>query len=74
MAGIGFELRRIFGKKTLVANTFGVIYASLTTVGPSIVFLMLLFSLRQMMFNFGMGEKDSMFFTFSFTYIFLLAI
>ncbi|NLB21309.1 MAG: exopolysaccharide Pel transporter PelG [Clostridium sp.] len=74
MAGIGFELRRIFGKKTLVANTFGVIYASLTTVGPSIVFLMLLFSLRQMMFNFGIGEIDSMFFTFSFTYIFLLAI
>lgn len=74
MAGIGFELRKIFGKKTLMSSTWGVLYASLTTVGPSIMFIFLLFTLRYIMRYYHASELETMFFTASFTYIFLLAI
>ena len=74
MAGIGFELRRIFGKKTLAASTWGVIYASLTTVGPSIIFIVLLFALRYLMERFHASELENLFFVSSFTYLFLFAI
>ena len=74
MAGIGFELRRIFGKKTLASNVMGVIYASLTTIGPSLVFILLMVVMRLAMIHFGLGEKEELFFVSSFTYIFMLAI
>ena len=74
MAGIGFELRKIFGKKTLLSSTMGVLYASITTIGPSLVFVLLLGVLQFVMVHWGMGEKDALFFTSSFTYVFMLAI
>ena len=74
MAGIGFELRRIFGKKTLASSAWGVVYASMSTVGSSLVFIILLFVLRGLMSFFRVSELESLFFTFSFTYIFLIAI
>lgn len=74
MAGIGFELRKIFGKKTLFSNTWGVIYATMTTVGPSIMFLLLLFSIRIVMNRYHATELEMNFFTASFTYVFMLAI
>lgn len=74
MAGIGFELRKIFGKKTLVSNTWGVIYASMTSIGPSLMFLLLLFSLRFLMRYFHATELETLFFTGAFTYACLVAI
>ncbi|MDD6290402.1 MAG: exopolysaccharide Pel transporter PelG [Lachnospiraceae bacterium] len=74
MAGIGFELRKIFGKKTLMSGTWGVVYASMTTIGPSIMFILLLFMLRALMRWYHAGEQEMLFFTASFTYVFLLAI
>ena len=74
MAGIGFELRKIFGKKTLVSNTWGVIYASMTSIGPSLMFILLLFSLRFLMGYYHATELETIFFTGAFTYAFLVAI
>ena len=37
MAGIGFELRKIYGRKTLVSGIWGSIYATMTAVGPSVL-------------------------------------
>jgi uncharacterized membrane protein len=74
MAGIGFELRRIFGKKTLASSTWGILYASMSTVGSSLVFIILLFVMRELLNYFRVSELESLFFTFSFTYVFLIAI
>lgn len=74
MAGIGFELRKIFGKKTLLSRTWGVIYASMVSVGSSLVFIILLFLVRFLMQYYHATELESLFFTSSFTYAFLVAI
>lgn len=74
MAGIGFELRKIFGKNTLMSRTWGIIYASLTSVGPSLMFIFLLFTLRLIMHRCYAAELEILFFTSSFTYAFLAAI
>lgn len=74
MAGIGFELRKIFGKKTLFSSIKGSIYAAMTTIGTSIVFIILLLSFNFIMDYFNAAEMEKMFFVSSFTYIFLIAI
>lgn len=74
MAGIGFELRKIYGRKTLVANITGSIYAAMTAVGPSIMAAILILSLKFLMDRAGISELESRFFISSFTYIFLVSI
>lgn len=74
MAGIGFELRKIFGKKTLLSHTYGILYASMVSVGPSLVFILLLFAIRYLLQRYFITELESLFFTSSFTYAFLVAI
>lgn len=74
MAGIGFELRKIFGKKTLISRSWGIIYASAVSIGPSLMFLVLLFSIRALMQRYHATELETLFFTASFTYAFLIAI
>lgn len=74
MAGIGFELRKIFGKKTLLSRTWVIIYASSVSIGPSLMFLILLFSIRALMLGYHATEMETLFFTASFTYAFLIAI
>lgn len=74
MAGIGFELRRIFGKKTLLSRARGVVYASMVSVGPSLIFIVMLLSIRSFMQYYGATELENLFYTASFTYAFLIAI
>lgn len=74
MAGIGFELRKIFGRRTLASQVWGSIYATMTTIGPSIIFILLLFAVRFALSYFRAGELQSMFFVSSFTYVFMTAI
>ena len=74
MAGIGFELRKTFGKKTLVSTVFGSLYAAFSTIGPTIIFIGLLFGLQYVLYNFNSSEMESLFFVASFTYLFLIAI
>ena len=49
MAGIGFELRKIYGRKTLVSNIWGTIYATMTSIGPSIMAAALILALKSVM-------------------------
>ena len=74
MAGIGFELRKIYGRKTLAADIIGSVYATMTAVGPSILTALLLIGLKFLMDRSDISELESRFFISSFTYIFLIAI
>lgn len=74
MAGIGFELRKIYGRKTLASNIWGTLYATMTSIGPSIVTAVLLLGLKFVMDQSGITELESRFFISSFTYVFLISI
>lgn len=74
MAGIGFELRKIYGRKTLASSIKGSIYATMTTMGPSVLFAVLLLTLRAILDYKNTEELENIFFISSFTYVFLTAI
>ena len=74
MAGIGFELRKIYGRKTLVSGIWGSIYATMTAVGPSVLVAVLILFLKYAMDRAGITELENRFFMSSFTYIFLVAV
>ena len=74
MAGIGFELRKIYGRKTLVSGIWGSIYATMTAIGPSVMAAVLFLSLKFLMDRADISELESRFFVSSFTYIFLISI
>lgn len=74
MAGIGFELRKIYGRKTLASNIWGSIYATMASVGPSALVAVLILLLKLVMDRSDVTELESRFFISSFTYIFLISI
>lgn len=49
MAGIGFELRKLFHKEGLINNVRAYAYSSLTTVGPMILCMLLIIGLQRVM-------------------------
>ena len=59
MAGIGFELKRIYGRKTLAANIWGTIYATMTTITPAIVSAVLLLLLKFLLDESGLTVLES---------------
>lgn len=73
MAGIGFELRKIVSKKTLLRSTACVLYSIFTTIGSTLVFILLLILVRLAMNYFGTTEVDKLYFTGTFTNVFLFA-
>lgn len=42
MAGIGFELRKIYKKKTLFSAVTGTLYATMVVMGPAVIFILAL--------------------------------
>lgn len=49
MAGIGFELRKLFREQGLINNVKAYAYSSLTTVGPMILCMVLIIALQRIM-------------------------
>ena len=74
MAGMGFELRKIITKKSQTAQTLRVLHSSLTTLGATLVFVVLLFALGRMINVMGADNVQEEFFFSSFIYISLLGI
>lgn len=74
MAGIGFELRKIYGRKTLVSGIWGSIYATMAAIGPSVLAAVLILALKFMMDRADIAELESRFFISSFTYVFMISI
>ena len=74
MAGIGFELKKIYGRKTLADNLWGTLYATMLTIGPTIISAMLMLSLNYLLSRSGLTVLGSRFFVASITYAFLSAL
>lgn len=74
MAGIGFELKKIYGRKTLTSSVMGTLYASFTTIGATVIFICLLLFAEYAMDIYEATEMERMFFISAFTYELLVAI
>lgn len=74
MAGIGFELRKLFRGNSLLSKIRGVLYASATTIGPLLIFLLLLLAVNLCIRFFGLDTADQLFFSSAFQYLFVLAV
>lgn len=73
MAGIGFELKKIYGRKTLAANLWGTIYATMATVGPAVLSAGLLILLQFFLAAMGMTLLEERFFVAATSYTFVIA-
>lgn len=73
MAGIGFELKKIYGRKTLVSYVWGTVYATMTTIGPALMSAVLMLILKLLLDRSQISAYDSRFFISSATYAFLIA-
>ena len=74
MAGIGFELKKIYGRKTLASNLWGTIYATMTTIGPTVLSAVLMLILNILLSRSGLTLLESRFFISSTTCAFLSAL
>lgn len=74
MAGMGFELKRIFTKKAQTAQSLRVLHSSLTTLGASLLFVVLLFVLAELLNRLSTSDTQKEFFFSSFIYISLVGI
>lgn len=73
MAGIGFELKKIYGRKTLAANLQGTIYATMTTIGPAVLSAVLILVLKFLLDQTGLTVLEERFFISTTTYAFVIA-
>ena len=74
MAGVGFKLNKIFEKKTIATGTLGVLSSSLSVIGPTFFFLIVMFSINGLLGIWQASSEDISFFVTSFTNISLVAI
>jgi uncharacterized membrane protein len=74
MAGIGFELRKIFRKTTITSRIRGIIFATMTTIGPTIIFLAMLIGINMTLDTLNVLETRQIFFSSATLYIFLFSI
>lgn len=73
MAGIGFELKKIYGRKTLAANLGGSIYATMSTIGPAVLSMALILVLKFLLDQAGLTVLEERFYISATTYAFVIA-
>ncbi|MEI6131942.1 MAG: exopolysaccharide Pel transporter PelG [Bacillota bacterium] len=74
MAGIGFELRKVFSKQSVFSKVKGIVFATMTTIGPTIIFLILLLGIHFAIDRLGVSEIDRNVFSSALLYVFISAI
>jgi uncharacterized membrane protein len=74
MAGIGFELRKLFQEQGLINNAKAYAYSSLTTVGPMVLCMFLSITLQWMMRRFDTSYVESELYVATLTYGFVFSI
>lgn len=74
MAGIGFELKKIYGRNTLASNLWGTLYATMLTIGPTVLSALLMLVLNTLLAKSGLTVLEGRFFISSITYAFLTSL
>lgn len=74
MAGIGFELRKLYRQQGLVQNVKAYTYSTMTTIGPMILCLILVFTQTYMMRDSGSSYLQNELFVATMAYCFVFSI
>ncbi len=74
MAGIGFELRKLFATKSITSKLKGIVYASFATIGPMIIFLCMLIGIHLIMNIYDVSDSHKLFFTTTTLYMLVAGI
>lgn len=74
MAGIGFELKKLFGNKGYINITRAYLYTALVTVGPTILCMFMIVSLQLFMIFMGVGIAERELFIAAITYSFVFSL
>ncbi|WP_138753875.1 exopolysaccharide Pel transporter PelG [Paenibacillus sinopodophylli] len=74
MAGIGFELRKLFQEQGLVNNVKAYAYSSLTTIGPMVLCMFLIIALQRMMSVYNGSYLEWELYISTVTYCFIFSI
>lgn len=74
MAGIGFELRKIFRGTSISSRLKGITFATMTTIGPTIIFLTMLIGINLTLTFLNVNEAKQVFFSSATLYLFLFSI
>lgn len=74
MAGIGFELRKIFSKTSISSRIRGIVFGTMTTIGPTIIFLAMLIGINLTLDSLNVPEGQQIFFSSATLYLFLFSI
>lgn len=74
MAGIGFELRKLYREDGIVQNVKAYVYSSMTTIGPMILCLILLFGEQMMLKAKNSSYLDNELFVGTMVYCFVFSI
>lgn len=74
MAGIGFELRKMFREHGLINNVRAYAYSSMTTVGPMILCMVLIAAMQRIMTHFESSYLEWQLFISTVTYGFVFSI
>ena len=74
MAGIGFELKKIYGRKTLASNLWGTLYATMLTIGPTVMSALMMLALNTLLSQTGLTVLEGRFFISSVSYAFLVSL
>lgn len=74
MAGIGFELRKLYRQEGIVQNMKAYVYSSMTTIGPMILCLILMFAQQAMMKANDSNYLDNELFVATIVYCFVFSI
>lgn len=74
MAGIGFELKKIFANNTISSSIKGFSYAIFVTSGPMIINLMMLSIIGRVLINVGASSEQRELFFASMTYSYVFSL
>lgn len=74
MAGIGFELRKLFQEQGLINNVKAYAYSSLTTIGPMVLCMFLIIALQRMMSFYDGSYIEWELYIATVTYCFIFSI
>ncbi len=75
MAGIGFELKKLYGEKKGITRTVGAMgYSTITTIGPTLLIVGALIVTNFLLQKWGTAEAEKMIYSGSLLYCFILPL
>jgi len=74
MAGVGFELRRLFREEGLIGSVKAYVYSSVTTVGPMILCMIMVFVMQFMMYKNNVAYLERELFLTTVVYAFIFSV